>query len=341
MSKYDFSDEMFNLSLDKDIDIEVDKIFNFYRNHGFPNYNRDDYDIHKELQKLKDFNEKSLFDPETKTIKQNMTGIGVLWTYFPHWIEILCGSDTQTLKEMWDNDEKLKKLIKKTYIWKCKHREPHWTNNRIRQNAKVFLTGQSVSNFRPTVAKYIYNTYGNQGKIFDMSSGFGGRLMGFYASNCKEYVGCEPSTKTYEGLQLLNNDLSGLNKVVTIVKSGSEIKLNGFDEYFDLCFTSPPYFDTEKYSTEETQSYIKYPELERWLDGFLKDTINNCYQYTKPNGYTIINIANTPRYDILEQKTIETALSSGFKHVDTLFMELSSVSKNKGRKTEPIFVFQK
>lgn len=341
MSKYDFSDEMFNLSLDKDIDIEVDKIFNFYRNHGFPNYNRDDYDIHKELQKLKDFNEKSLFDPETKTIKQNMTGIGVLWTYFPHWIEIPCGSDTQSLKEMWDNDEKLKKLIKKTYIWKCKHREPHWTNNRIRQNAKVFLTGQSVSNFRPTVAKYIYNTYGNQGKIFDMSSGFGGRLMGFYASNCKEYVGCEPSTKTYEGLQLLNNDLSGLNKVVTIVKSGSEIKLNGFDEYFDLCFTSPPYFDTEKYSTEETQSYIKYPELERWLDGFLKDTINNCYQYTKPNGYTIINIANTPRYDILEQKTIETALSSGFKHVDTLFMELSSVSKNKGRKTEPVFVFQK
>ena len=341
MTKYDFSDEMFNLSLDKDIDIEVDKIFNFYRKHGFPNYDRDDYDIHKELQKLKDFNEKSLFNSETKTIKQNMTGIGVLWTYFPHWIEIPCGSDTQSLKEMWDNDEKLKKLIKKTYIWKCKHREPHWTNNRIRQNAKVFLTGQSVSNFRPTVAKFIYNTYGNQGKIFDMSSGFGGRLFGFMASDCVEYVGCEPSTKTFEGLQLLNNDLNGLNKVVTIVKSGSEIKLNGFDEYFDLCFTSPPYFDTEKYSTEETQSYIKYPELEKWLDGFLKDTINNCYQYTKPNGYTIINIANTPRYDILEQRTIETALSAGFKHVDTLFMELSSVSKNKGRKTEPIFVFQK
>ena len=234
MAKYDFSDEMFNLSLDKDVDTEVDKIFNFYRKHGFPNYDRDDYDIHKELQKLKDFDEKSLFDPETKTIKQNMTGIGVLWTYFPHWIEIPCGSDTQSLKEMWDNDALLKKLIKKTYIWKCKHREPHWTNNRIRQNAKVFLTGQSVSNFRPTVAKFIYNTYGNNGNVFDMSSGFGGRLIGFYSSNCKEYVGSEPSTKTYEGLQSLNNDLKENNKIATIVKSGSEIKLNGFDEYIDL-----------------------------------------------------------------------------------------------------------
>ena len=48
MSKYDFSDEMFNLSLNKIVDIEVDKIFNFYRKHGFPNYDRDDYDIHKE-----------------------------------------------------------------------------------------------------------------------------------------------------------------------------------------------------------------------------------------------------------------------------------------------------
>lgn len=340
MAKYDFSDEMFNLSLNKIIDIEVDKIFNFYRKHGFPNYDKEDYDVRKELQKLKDFNEKSLFDPETKIIKQNMTGIGVLWTYFPHWIEIPCGTDTQSLKEMWDNDEYLKKLIKKTYIWKCKHREPHWTNNRIRQNAKVFLTGQSVSNFRPTVAKYIYNTYGNKGDIFDMSSGFGGRMMGFMASDCKNYIGCEPSTKTYNGLEELRRDITSEDKFVGIHKVGSEIDL-GYRNKFDLCFTSPPYFDTEKYSTEETQSYIKYPELEKWLNGFLRDTINNCYKYTKPNGYTIINIANTPRYDILEQKTIEIALSAGFKHVDTLFMELSSVSKNKGRKTEPIFVFQK
>lgn len=340
MSKYDFSDEMFNLSLDKDVDIEVEKIFNFYRTVGFPNYNKEDYNVKKELQKLKDFDETSLFDPVTKVIKQNMLGQGVLWSYFPHWIEITCGTDKKSLKDLWNDDEKLKQLIKKTYIWKCKHNEPHWTNNRIRQNAKVFLTGQSVSNFRPTVAKFIYNRYGNKGNVFDMSSGFGGRLFGFMASDCSEYHGCEPSTKTFEGLDSLWRDVVDENKIVGIFKRGSEETLNCKD-YYDLCFSSPPYFDTEKYSTEETQSYIKYPSLDEWINGFLNDTIKNCYQYTKPNGYTIINIANTPKYDILEQKTVELALDAGFKHVDTLFMELSSVAKNKGRKVEPIFVFQK
>ena len=82
--KYDFSNEMFNLSLDKNIDEEVEKIFNFYRNVGFPNYSKEDYNLEKEFKKLKDFDEKSLLDG--KTIKQNMLGQGVLWTYFPHWI---------------------------------------------------------------------------------------------------------------------------------------------------------------------------------------------------------------------------------------------------------------
>ena len=284
----------------------------------------------------------ALFDKNTKQIKQNITGQGVLWTYFPHWVDVICGTDKYSLAERWKDDADVKKLIKKTYIWKCKHNEPHWTNNRIRQNAKVFLTGQSVSNFRSTVAKFIYNKYGNNGNVFDMSSGFGGRLFGFMASNCKEYVGCEPCTKTFNGLNDLIKDLKPYtDKVATITQSGSEIKLNGFDGYFDLCFTSPPYFDTEKYSDEDTQSYKKYPQIDLWLNGFLKDTFKNCYDYLKPSGYMIINIANTPKYDMIEDGCIRIAKESGFEHIDTLFMELSSVSKNKGRKFEPIFVFKK
>jgi len=341
--KYDFSNEMFNLSLDKNVDEEVDKIFNFYRNVGFPNYSKEDYNLAKEYKLLKEFDENSLYDDTTKIIKQNMIGLGVLWSYFPHWINVKCGSDKYSLAEKWSNDEDAKKLIKKTYIWKCKHNEPHWTNNRIRQSAKVFLSGQSVSNFRPTVAKFIYNKYGNNGKVMDMSSGYGGRLFGFMTSNCKEYVGCEPATETFNGLSELKNDLLKYtsDKVVTISKSGSEIKLNGFDEYFDLCFTSPPYFDTEKYSDEETQSYIKYPTLDLWLNGFLTDTMRNCYDYLKKDGYMIINIANTPKYNIIEDETVRIAKSIGFNYVDKLLMELSSISRNKGRKYEPCFVFKK
>lgn len=62
------------------------------------------------------------------------------------------------------------------------------------------MNKQSVSNFRPTSAKYFYNKYGNNGVVWDMCAGWGGRLFGFLSSNCNTYIGTEPCEKTYNGL---------------------------------------------------------------------------------------------------------------------------------------------
>lgn len=337
----EFNESFFYLSYDKNIDEEVEKIFNFYRQYGFPNYQKEDYNIFNEYNKLKNFDEKCLL--KNKVIKQNMLGLGILWSYFPHWIEVKCGKSKFSLEDMWKDDELVKKLIKKTYLWKLKHNEPHWTNNRIRQNAKVFLSNQSVSNFRPTVAKLIYNLYGNKGTVLDMSSGYGGRFFGFSASNCLKYVGIDPCTKSFDSLNHFVEDLKPVinDKEIELYKTGSEIYNKEWDNYFDLCFTSPPYFDTEKYSDEETQSYKRYNNIDLWLNGFLKETINNCFRYLKDGGYLVINIANTPEYDNIESSTISFAKDCGFTYEDTIKMELSSISKTKSRKYEPIFVFKK
>lgn len=334
-----FIDEMFNLSADKDLDLEVDKLFHFYRSIGYPNYELGNYSLEKEYNKLVNFDTDQIVID--KTIKQNLTGAGILWTYFPHWIEVKCGKEKKSLKELWEDDEQLKKLIRKTYIWKLKHNEPHWTHNRIRQNAKVFLSGQSVSNFRPTVAKYIYDKYGSFGRVLDMSAGFGGRMFGFSASSCYEYVGFDPSSKTYEGLVELKNDLIPLcNKKIEVYKKESQWYYPEYYNYFDLCFTSPPYFDTEKYSEEETQSYKRYPTLNDWLEQFLKPMIYCCYDYLVKYGKLVINIANTSQYNNLEENTINYALGVGFNLKEILKMEMSSIS-GKQRKIEPIFVFEK
>lgn len=338
----DFSDEMFNLSPEKDIDEEVEKIFKFYRKQGFPHYNKDDYDMVNEITKLIEFDIEKIFDSSTKTITQNMLGLGILWTYFPHWIEVKCGSATKSLKELWEDDDLVRKVIKKTYVWKLKHNEPHWTNNRIRQNVKVFLNGQTVSNFRPTVSRFIYEKFGNKGSVLDMSSGFGGRLFGFFASNCKKYIGIEPSTKTYNGLIELGNDLLKYrDKEFEIHKTGSEIFNMDWVDKFDLCFTSPPYFNTERYSDEPTQSWKKFDTLDLWLDGFLKNTIENCFAYTKKDGYMIINIMQMIKNVDVGQKVIEYANNIGFRYIDTWYMDLSSVARDKGRKQEPVFIFKR
>ena len=41
---------------------------------------------------------------------------------------------------------------------------------------------------------------------------------------------------------------------------------------------------------EKTQSFIKYPTQSKWVNGFLKKTIQNCYNGLKNNCYMLINI---------------------------------------------------
>jgi hypothetical protein len=42
------------------------------------------------------------------------------------------------------------------------------------------------------------------------------------------------------------------------------------------------YFNLEHYSNEPTQSYIKFPSKEAWLNGFLGATLSNCQRASQP-----------------------------------------------------------
>ena len=321
----------------EDVDSALEIIFQYHRKKGFPHYN---IPAHKRLQQFKSlqrFDEQTLF--KDGKIDQTMHGLSLAWTYFPHWVDVICGSSKLSPIEYWNNDDKLKEIIRKTWNWQIKHGNGSFTLNRLRQNLKIYGGNQSVSNFRPSAAKYIYNTYGNQGVVWDMSCGWGGRLIGFLSSDCKKYIGTEPSTKTFSGLERLNSDINTIGKAVELNQSGSEV-FKPEKESVDLCFTSPPYFDTEKYSDEETQSYKKYPTEDGWINGFLKDTISNCYFSLKNGGKMMLNIANTTKYKTIEDETIRISTECGFKHVDTIYLILSSVS-GKGEKLEPIFIFEK
>lgn len=318
-------------------DEAINYYFNYYRNRGFPNYQISEYNYKKELSDLIKFDESTILMPN-KELKQTMHSLGFLWCFFPHWIETATVNN-DSIKNLWEDDDNLKTLIKKTVAYNSKHNKFNWTENRLRQNAKVYLAKQSVSNFRPTVAKYIYNTYGNNGKVFDPCSGWGGRYLGFLSSNCEEYIGCDPSLNTYNGLLQLKELYKYTDKKSDIFNVCAEdfiYKTN----YFDLVFTSPPYFNTEHYSNESTQSYIKYNTYELWKNNFLLEMIEHSYLMLKINGYFIINIANVNTAKTLEEDTIDICNNMGFELIDTLKLVLSSIS-GKGKKFEPVFVFKK
>lgn len=328
--------DIFKVTNDEDIHEPVDALFQYWKQKGFPNYDRNQYDVQMELSKLIKFDDSKIINGND--LKQTMHSCGYLWTYFPHWVNVKCGNDKSVI-ENWNDDEKLKTLIHKTYRWQQKHGNGVFTVNRLRQNAKVYCSKQSVSNFRPTAAKYIYNNYGNNGVVWDMCGGYGGRLFGFLASNCKHYIATEPCTLTYNGLCELRDVYSYVDKKVDIFHVGSEDFIPPKNT-LDLCFTSPPYFDTEKYSEESTQSYIRFDTPKKWLEGYLEKTIQNCHYGLKDNGKLILNIANVQSLLTLELETIKIAERNGFDLIDTKYLILSSIA-GKGVKREPIFIFKK
>ena len=327
-----------------DIDYGVDIIFDYYRRHGFPHYKIREEEKHEHMRKLKKFDIDTIFIDNQ--IVQTMHWLRLAWSYFPHFWTINCGSAKYTPMDIYNDDDKFKSAIRKTWNWNLKHfkgeenqDKKKFRENRLRQTLKIHTNSQSVSNFRPSAAKLIYEKFGGDGVVWDMSAGFGGRLLGFLAaSNTKHYIGTEPSTRAYEGLLQICEDFFYINKKVDIYKQGSEDSV--FGESLDLCFTSPPYFDTEKYSDEPTQSYIKYPTQDEWVNGFLRSTIENCYIGLKKGGYMLYNIANTSKYKFIEEETVKISKELGFAQEETLQLTLSSVM-GAGYKYEPIFVFKK
>lgn len=123
---------------------------------------------------------------------------------------------------------------------------------------------------------------------------------------------------------------------------------------FDVSFTSPPYFDFEVYSQDKGQSISMFPTYNEWLEGFVKPTIQNTYEYLKVGGYAMINIKNLThgkRYPLFDDwfKIFESI--EGFEFVEIFEMQHqakknytmnSNYSKEqyKGFK-EPVMVFKK
>ena len=225
---------------------------------------------------------------------------------------------------------------------------------------KSFRIGyiQPAVNFPPMTAKYLYERFTDDIKsqdtikIFDPSSGWGGRILG--AMSCRDdrnilYIGTDPNpdnffsdgtskyssvadfynTKTYRS----NPFFSSTNNYEIYQLGSEEIQ---HDENFqkhkgtlDLVFTSPPYFNREAYSEDENQSYKKYgSSYESWRDGFLEPTLKTCVDWLKNDRYLLWNIADIKIKDgylPLEEDSRKILEEHGMMYKYTLKMAMESM----------------
>ena len=318
-----------------------DAVFQHYRNHGFPYFPTDDQWRREEFQKFMEFDDSDVICGDE--IRQTMHGLAFCWSFMPHSYSVQCNGFMSPYEAFMDDDVFRSVIEKRTVMG------DNMSDSGIRKMLKIHTGVQGVSNFRPTAASAIYSKFAKGKVVWDMSSGYGGRMFGAFKAGVKKYIGTDPCTPTFNGLVEMKEKIKQFNSEVIVPYSETEIELHkiGSEEMtlepnsVDFCFTSPPYFDTEKYSDEETQSWKKYKSRSAWANGFLKQTILNCRNCLVDNGIMAINIANVRSYQTIEHDTVKTATENGFVLIDTMKYLLASLSRNKTYKFEPVFIFKK
>lgn len=285
-----------------------------------------------------------LCDIDTYTIYQdgsfnlNNMGANILTQFFPEILDVV-KSGKASPRDFFKDDKRL--------LGYCRTVLKYCTSPLEMFKMMSFRGSSRCYNFRPATAKTIYELYGKDNcKVLDTSSGFGGRLLGFFtAKNTSEYVGIDPNTADSCNKFILYMGRYFTNKKAYVNKIGSEDftieNYPKYENYFDISFTSPPYFDIERYSDDITQSHIKFNTYDLWVDGFYRNTIYNSCNALKLDGVFAVNISWV---DNIKEYTEEFLNDCGFyiikedKYLLRIHPRESSYGSDKMSKYEPIWV---
>ena len=229
-------------------------------------------------------------------------------------------------------------------LWSLKFEEITSKSLRTAISMRKYIASQ----FRPSAAKAVYDLF--EGKnILDFSAGWGDRLCGFLGTDAESYTGVDPNKDAVSKYCDMIEEF-GTERDVTIFNECAEDVDYG-DKKFDLVFTSPPYFDLERYTSEDNQSWKRYKKLDSWLEGFLFTAIENAWNHLEKNGHLIINIS-----DVYCHHTINKICDPMNDFIDTLINSeyigcwgyqmmkrpnSKSLKGKEGKFAEPVWIWKK
>ena len=203
------------------------------------------------------------------------------------------GSVAPGPKRTWESEKFMTSLMGAAYTLKL----PHIDKKYLR--TMVSLRKYICSQFKPNVAKIIYDKLGSK-NVLDFSAGWGDRLAGFYGSETGEYyLGIDPRKENHPIYHKQaefydkHRTLFEVEKKYEFRESPAEdVDFSEYEDTFDTVFTSPPYFNVERYSYDDTQSWVKYKDIKDWNEKFLQKTLKNLWCSVKAGGYLLVNISD-------------------------------------------------
>lgn len=265
----------------------VEPLFNILRETGFI-YMDDVSKINKSWERLKKYEP----DLSSDSIFNNSSLGTDICKFFCHSFYDVREKDKPSLVQVFNDDNKLRRVIKNRlgldWFDKGDNEAFNLTYKMFAfQGPRSMRLVIPTSMFKPSIAKHICMKYSEKGDLVgDYSAGFGGRMLG--ALSCeRRYQGTDPLT-----VPELRRMANHFNLDVKLIQSGSE-HFKGDENSLDLCWSSPPYFDQEYYSNDDTQAYVKGEEY--FYETYWKNTLQNARYMLKPGKWFGLNVKNYPR----------------------------------------------
>lgn len=267
-----------------------------------------------------------------KEFKYSSSGMKVISDLCPQIFDMATNNSLTPL-QIFNDDEKLMDCIFRTLKYAKKD-----TISAIRSGLKTYKNNRCVSNFPPLWAKAVLKEYCTAKNLtmLDFSCGFGGRMLGSYASSVvRYYIGIDPLTENINSnfriYDLIKKHSSLNNKEFNckLINETAEKGLNIIDENVDIILTSPPYFNKEIYSDDKSQCYNFYSDYLDWKDKWLKDVIHKSFNLLNHNGIMAIFIGNVNTHDIV---TDCNNIMSEFGDTQKIFFQIPHVEYNRKKK---------
>ena len=307
------------------------------------------YETYSDEEILNDWKSlcKKLLPKDTNISATSIGGMKIMRKHMRHFHEV-ANYKGVSIKSLWKK-ENLEKALR---FNRAQHSTPY-ASEIIRSLSFTNGLGK-VTMYRPLMARNVVSYFGAT-SVLDVCAGWGGRMIGTkslddvkshgYENTKISYTGIDPCVKTFQSLCAIRNELK-LPDVILINKP-AEIALLEMTEdiKFDISLTSPPYFNLEIYSDEESQSTKSGSDYQTWINKFLKPVILNIMKRVKFSCWSVKNFKTDKKYNLLDD-IIQIHSENDWHQLDVTFT--MSNSKRPGtnsttqKKTEEItYVFAK
>ena len=144
----------------------------------------------------------------------------------------------------------------------------------------------SITIFKPVLAMEIYCRVEAK-RILDFTMGWGGRLVGACALNLEAYIGIELNAHLQEPYKKMKSFLRQQNTTTkNDLRFQDALKINYDLLDYDTVFTSPPYYDLEKYRGAKDGLDTK----EKWFESFYKPIYEKTWNGLKSRGHYCLNV---------------------------------------------------